>query len=56
MTIRGHHQVVNTNIRLVMFFTDQDGEALYSQKKKKKQQDLELPVAQIMAPYCKTQA
>ena len=53
MTIRGHHQVVNTNIRLVMFFTDQDGEALYSQKKK---QDLELPVAQIMAPYCKTQA
>ena len=24
----GHHQMVNTEIRLIMFFTDKDGEAL----------------------------
>ena len=29
----GHHQMVNTEIRLVMFFVVKDGEALYSQKK-----------------------
>ena len=27
--------MVNTNIRLVMFFADQDGETLYSQQKNK---------------------
>ena len=36
--------MVDTKIRLIMFFADQDGEALYSQKK----QDQELTVAQIM--------
>ena len=40
----GHHQMVNTKIRLVIFFADKDGEALYSQQK----QDQELTVAQIM--------
>ena len=40
----GHHQMVNTEIRLIMFFAAEDGEALYSQQK----QDLELTVAQIM--------
>ena len=40
----GHHQVVNTEIRLIMFFAAKDGEALYSQQK----QDRELTVAQIM--------
>ena len=40
----GHHQMVNTKIRLVIFFADKDGEALYSQQK----QDRELTVAQIM--------
>ena len=40
----GHHQLVNTEIRLIIFFTDKDGEALYSQQK----QDQDLTVAQIM--------
>ena len=40
----GHHQMVNTKIRLIIFFAAKDGEALYSQKK----QDRELTVAQIM--------
>ena len=30
----GHHQMVNTEIRLIMFFAAKDGEALYSQQKK----------------------
>ena len=29
----GHHQMVNTKIRLIMFFAAKDGEALYSQQK-----------------------
>ena len=36
--------MVNTEIRLIIFFTTKDGEALYSQQK----QDQELTVAQIM--------
>ena len=40
----GHHQIVNTNITLIIFFAAKDGEALYSQQK----QDWELTVAQIM--------
>ena len=40
----GHHQMVNTKIRLIIFFADKVGEALYSQQK----QDRELTVAQIM--------
>ena len=40
----GHHQMVNTEIRLIMFFAAKDGEALYSQQK----QDRVLIVAQIM--------
>ena len=39
-----YHQMVNTEIRLVIFFAFKDGEALYSQQK----QDWELTVAQIM--------
>ena len=39
----GRHQMVNTKIRLIMFFAAKDGEALYSQQK----QDWELSVAQI---------
>ena len=30
----GHHQMVNTKIRLIMFFEAKDGEALYSQQNK----------------------
>ena len=41
---QGHHQVVNTKIRLIIFFAAKDGEALCSQQK----QDQELTVAQIM--------
>ena len=40
----GQHQMVNTKIRLIIFFAAKDGEALYSQQK----QDQELTVAQIM--------
>ena len=40
----GHHQMVNTEIRLTIFFAAKDGEALYSQQK----QDWELTMAQIM--------
>ena len=40
----GHHQMVNTKIRLIIFFAAKDGEALYSQQ----EQDWELTVAQIM--------
>ena len=40
----GHHQMVNTEIRLIIFFAAKDGEALYSQQKR----DQELTVAQIM--------
>ena len=40
----GHHQMVDTEIRLIIFFAAKDGEALYSQEK----QDQELTVAQIM--------
>ena len=36
--------MVNTEIRLIIFFAAKDGEALYSQQK----QDQELTVAQIM--------
>ena len=37
--------MVNTKIRLIIFFVAKDGEALYSQQK----QDWELTVAQIMS-------
>ena len=40
----GHHQMVNTEIRLIIFFAAKDGEAIYRQQK----QDQELTVAQIM--------
>ena len=43
-SIHGHHQMVNTEIRLTIFFAAKDGEALYSQQK----QDWELTVARIM--------
>ena len=39
-----HHQMVNTKIRLIIFFAAKDGEALYSQQK----QNRELTVALIM--------
>ena len=43
-TTHGHHQMVNSKIRRIIFFAAKDGEALYSQQK----QDWELTVAQTM--------
>ena len=43
-TMHGHYQMVNTEIRLIIFFAAKDGEALYSQQK----QDQEMTMAQIM--------
>ena len=40
----GYHQMVNTEIRLIIFFAVKNGDTLYSQQK----QDQELTVAQIM--------
>ena len=42
--IHGHHQMINTEIKLIIFFAAKDVEALYNQQK----QDRELTVAQIM--------
>ena len=41
----GHHQIVNTEIKLITVFVAKDGEAVYSQQK----QDLVLTVAQIIS-------
>ena len=41
----GHHEMVNTEIKLITFFVAKDGETVYSQQK----QDLELTVAQIIS-------
>ena len=46
-SIHGHHQMVNTKIRLIILFAAKDGEGLYSQQK----QDQELTVAQIMNSF-----
>ena len=43
--------MVNTEIRLIIFFAAKDGEVLYSQQK----QDREVTVAQIMNSYCQIQ-
>ena len=45
------NQIVNTKIRLIIFFAAKDEEALYSQQK----QGRELTVAQIMNSYCQIQ-
>ena len=47
----GHDRMVNTEIRLIIFFAVTEGEALYSQQK----QDRELTVAQIMSSCCQIQ-
>ena len=43
--------MVNTKIRLIIFFAAKNGEALYSQEK----QDWELTVNQITNSYCQIQ-
>ena len=42
--MHGQYQMINTKLRLVIFFAVEDGEALYSLQK----QDQELTVAHIM--------
>ena len=49
-SIHGHHQMVNTEIRMIIFFSAKDVEALYSQQK----QDEKLTVAQIMTSLLQT--
>ena len=44
VSTHGHHQMVNTEIKLIIFFAAKVGEALYSQQK----QDREMTVAEIM--------
>ena len=46
----GHRQMVNTQIRFIIFFAAKDGLFIQSAK-----QDWELTVAQIMKAYCKIQ-
>ena len=48
----GHHQMVNTQIRLIILFVAEDGEALYNHQK----QDQELTVAQIIGSLLKNSA
>ena len=43
-SLHEYHQMVSTEIRLIILFAAKDGEALYSQQK----QDGELTVAQVM--------
>ena len=43
-TTHGHHQMVNTKMRLTIFFAAKDGEAVFGQQK----QDWELIAAQIL--------
>ena len=44
-SVHEHHQMVNTEISLIIFFATEDGEALYSQQK----QDQKLTKAQIIS-------
>ena len=41
----GQHQMVKTEVKVIIFFVAEEGEAVYSQQK----QDLELTVAQIIS-------
>ena len=43
--------MVNTEIRMIIFFAVKDGEVLYSQQK----QDQELTVAKTMNSFCQMQ-
>ena len=46
-SIHGQHQMVNIEIRLIIFFAAEDREALYSHQK----QDWELTMAQIVNSF-----
>ena len=47
----GHNQKFNTEIRFIILFVAEDGEALYSQQKK----DLELTVTQTISSLLQNQ-
>ena len=44
---RGHHQMVNTEIRLIILFATKHGKALYSQQKQDRGSDHELLIAKF---------
>jgi len=50
-TTHGHHQMVNTKTRLIIVFVAKDGEAVYSQQKKRPEancdSDHELLIAKL---------
>ena len=47
----GHHQMVNTKIRLIVFFAAKDGEALYSQQKTRPGADCDSVHELLIAKY-----
>ena len=47
----GHHQMVNTEIRMIIFIAAKDGETLCNHQK----QDRDLTVAQTMNSLCQIQ-
>ena len=49
-TTHGHHQMVNTEIRLIIFFTAKDGEVLYSKNTTRSRLWL-----RSWTPYCQIQ-
>ena len=51
----GHHQMVNTEIRLIIFSAAKDGEALYSQQKQDCGSDHELLIAKFRLKLKKVQ-
>ena len=46
-SIHGHHQIVNTEIRLTIYYAAEDGEALYSQKKQDQELNSLLPNSDV---------
>ena len=50
-TTHGHHQMTNTEVRLIIFFIAKNEEVLYSQQK----EDWELTVAQNMSSLLQIQ-
>ena len=51
----GHHQKVNTEIKLIIFFAAKDGETLYGQQTQADCDSDHGSLIWSMAPYCQTQ-
>ena len=43
----GHHQIVNTEIRLTIYYAAEDGEALYGQQKQDQELNSLLPNSDV---------